>query len=563
MSSADLVKVFEGGAYQSLCPNRIWQAWQANSRYNLRSQLLNLLKEFGATLKDALKHEDHSMCNFDFCEFSSRNFTAVQQYHERRPYEEEEQTKVAENHKKRDVCFPLHGLFKDKILVEAVYSNDLTAWCLDGSDILEHHRPFMAISHVWSDGTGTGTWPSKQVNECLYGYFRGVAERFQCEGIWWDTLCVPQERNVRGDALNVMHRNYEYARLTLVHDRFLRNLPFERPEQACLAIVMSPWFTRGWTALELAKSRKVKIVFKDSIKDLDEDILRKINEVNDAAEVIKTLRKDQISGIEDLLVTLGPRYTSWLKDRAAIAGLLTGIPIPDSNRDTFQRDLYQSILIKLQKVSHHHLFHNSVTMSKGFSWCPTSLFQLPRTPDHHRHKTPASAPELTVNENGEVVGSWKPFRLKEIKQDMCVWGYSHELIEAKLRGALENKKHHLLVVPPKEESCGEGIKKGLLVKVLKNPRDGKPKVKCRFVGSLYFHSALTVEGSAAREMTIGDTEGWRLLEENEDAWDMIKKMEREKDAVPEEPKRKVEGNSGLRTLESKPGPEHPLVRRYE
>jgi hypothetical protein len=209
---------------------------------------LALWKTFNKTsLKDALQHEDHSACNFDFCEFSSRNFTAVQQHHEPRSYEKgyekEDQATIAENHENKGVCFPLRGLFDDGKLVEAVKANRLTAWSLDGLTILEHPRPFMAISHVWSDGTGTGTWPSKQVNECLYDYFKGIAKRFQCEGMWWDTLCVPQDRNHRSMALNIMHYNYEYARITLVHDRFLRNLPFDGPGTACFAIVMSSWFT--------------------------------------------------------------------------------------------------------------------------------------------------------------------------------------------------------------------------------------------------------------------------------------------------------------------------------
>lgn len=409
----ELIDAFEQGEYRGLCPNRIWNAWRAcktsSNQEDRQSELLQFLKASGTTLKDALKHEDHSACNFDFCEFSSRNFTAVQQYHERRPYEEEEQTKVAENHKDKRVCFPLQGLFSDSKLIEAVKSGKRTAWSLDGSAILDHPRPFMAISHVWSDGTGTGTWSSKQVNECLYGYFKEVAERFQCEGIWWDTLCVPQDRSTRSDALNIMHLNYEYARITLVHDRFLRNLAFGDPNQASFAIVLSPWFTRGWTALELAKSQKVKIVFKDSIKDLEVDILRKINDSSEgyaAKLAIEGLRNGQIKKVKDLLVALVPRYTSWLKDKAAIAGLLVGIPIPDLTRDTFQRDTYQSILKRIGNISHDHLFHKSVTMSGSFSWCPTSLFKLP----------PASTTaELSVTENGEVVGSWTPFSIAHVE----------------------------------------------------------------------------------------------------------------------------------------------------
>ncbi|KAK8920779.1 hypothetical protein VCV18_008082 [Metarhizium anisopliae] len=49
-------------------------------------------------------------------------------------------------------------------------------------------------------------------------------------------------------------------------------------EIAGFSIVMPPWFCRGWTSLELAKSHKVKITFKSRngrhvIKNLDVDIL--------------------------------------------------------------------------------------------------------------------------------------------------------------------------------------------------------------------------------------------------------------------------------------------------
>ncbi|KAI1078312.1 hypothetical protein F5B20DRAFT_571767 [Whalleya microplaca] len=302
-----IIETLEKAGNQSLCPNRIWQACSQIKDWSSKQSTLEEIVS-GIFPKDALRHENHSACSVDFCEFSSRNFTAVQQYHEPRTDEEIDQTN--EKHKQKGACFPLKNLFHDAKLIQAIQSNRLTVWSLDGRTILEHTRPFMAISHVWSDGTGAGTWPSKQVNECLYRYFKRIAQQFQCEGIWWDTLCVPSDRSVRSKALRIMHRNYEYARVTLVHDRFLRNLPFDGPERACLAIVLSSWFTRGWTALELAKSRKVKIIFKDSIKDLDTDILGKTQEGNFAAQAIKDLRRAQFSDVGNLLAALGPRYTS-------------------------------------------------------------------------------------------------------------------------------------------------------------------------------------------------------------------------------------------------------------
>ncbi|KAI0402667.1 hypothetical protein F4802DRAFT_608517 [Xylaria palmicola] len=324
----------------SFCPNRVWRACSQIRDWESKQSTLQEILD-GVFPKDSLRHENHAACSLDFCEFSSRNFTAVQQYHE--PTTCDQHGKTRENHEQKHVCFRLQSLFNDDKLVEAAQSDKLTAWRLDGWSVLEHPRPFMAISHVWSDGTGAGTWPSKQVNECVYRYFKKIAKRFQCEGIWWDTLCVPQDRHARSRALSIMHQNYEEARVTLVHDRFLRNIPFTGPDMACLAIVLSSWFTRGWTALELAKSRNVKIIFRESIKDLDKDILNKANEQHFAARAIKDLRRDRFSNMDDLLAPLRPRYTSWLKDRATIAANLIGMKIPGTDEDTFQRDMFQLV----------------------------------------------------------------------------------------------------------------------------------------------------------------------------------------------------------------------------
>ncbi|KAI1369735.1 hypothetical protein F5Y08DRAFT_347347 [Xylaria arbuscula] len=312
MSSCDPAQFYEwldGVRDHNLCPNRVWQACSQIKDWPSRHWALHTI--LTTIPKNALQHEDHSACSIDFCEFSTRNFTATNN----------------EIHSRKGVFLPIKNLFSDYKLVRAIESNRPTAWGFDGSTLLKHPRPFMAISHVWSDGTGAGIWPSKQVNECAYRYFQRIAKTFQCEGIWWDTLCVPNERDARNKALNNMHHNYEFARITLVHDRFLRKVPFQDPDSACIAIVLSSWFTRGWTALELAKSRKVRVVFKDSIQDLDRHILDKARETNFAAEAIRRLRGDRLPDLSRLLSTLGSRYTSWLKDRATIAGLLVGIQI--------------------------------------------------------------------------------------------------------------------------------------------------------------------------------------------------------------------------------------------
>ena len=266
--------------------------------------------------------------------------------------------------------------------------------------------------------------------------------------------------------------------------------------------------------MELAKSQKVKIIFKDAIKDLDEDILPKAGD-NPAAKVMYNLRSTEISGIEDLLHTLGPRFTSWPSDRAIIASLLAGIDILQSDSgETFQRDIFQRILLRIGKISHGHLFHTSATMSAGFSWFPTNLFQLPQS---------STQPELTINDSGEVMGKWKVVPPHYVRLQDCVWDISHPLIEARLRYVLmESREKHVLLVVPSEVNVKEpSVKRALLVEVF---RCGSKlsAFKCQFVGSIRFHTALKY-GGKVRDMavTIGDIRGCQRLSKHENAWDVI------------------------------------------
>ncbi len=296
-----LLQAFEKATEKlKLCPNRVWAVAKEK------------LPELMPNKEPIPVHEQHELCTVDFCEHSQRDFTAVKQRHECKEGE----------------CRRLRYLFSRNRLDEAAEKGKSTVWRLDGKSMIEPPQPYMAISHVWSDGTGTGAWADGEVNECLYTFFCTIARQLQCEGIWWDTLCIPREKAARNKAIQRMHENYEDARITLVHDCFLRNWEWDE-KTACFAILMSPWFSRGWTAIELAKSRKVKVIFKGPygplIKDLDEQILAKDADSDgphkEASDIIRNLRKG-ITNLDDLLTVLGPRHTSWPKDMAIISGLL-------------------------------------------------------------------------------------------------------------------------------------------------------------------------------------------------------------------------------------------------
>ncbi|KAI9654120.1 MAG: hypothetical protein M1829_000974 [Trizodia sp. TS-e1964] len=440
-----------------------------------------------------IQHSLHNCCTFDFCEQSQINFTSISQRHE------------SLSCKPGSFCEPLEGLFSRKTLEDAFERNENgpTAWQFNGALIIEEGQKYMAISHVWSDGTGAGAWDGLKVNRCLYHFFRKLAREFGCKGIWWDIMCLPGKKALREKALANMHLNYEKAEITLVHDCFLRNLPWISAETACIAILMSPWFSRGWTALELLKTRKgtVKFVFKGDgrplIKDLDDDILaneRSSQSHKLASGVIEKLRSGSICEIDDLLLTLGSRHTSWTRDMAIISALLVGAQITGKEQ---QQDIYQAVLRKLKGFCHAHLFHNLPTVSNGSSWSPVSLLSLPRLTS----KTPTA---ISIGECGEAEGFWKIVQLKNMpSKDQYDWKTIHPFIAIKLRSCLNNDSKstndYILLVEPDANK----IKRALLVKSL---GEKNRMLQCCFVGAVYFDSPLEGCSGPGRQVAIANGE---------------------------------------------------------
>jgi hypothetical protein len=156
----------------------------------------------------------------------------------------------------------------------------------------------------------------------------------------------------------------------------------------------------------------------------------------------------QIKTVDDLLTVLGPRYTSWPRDIAIISGLLVGVEI---SKDALQQDIYKRILLKMGEISYGHLFHNSATMSKGFSWCSTSLFDLALAG--------SNSSKLHVTRSGDVIGRWRVLSLGNIPRERYIWKERNGLINAAIRLAIVRKDKHELLIEPEVEL----VKRALLV----------------------------------------------------------------------------------------------------
>jgi hypothetical protein len=138
----ELLEAFERATSEfKFCPNRVWSIGG--------EQLPNLLPKSKSMPCSLSRREEqggygeqnnHELCTIDFCEYSQRDFTAIQQRHEC----------------KEASCMLLCGRFPREILNEAASHGNSTVWKLAGDTMLEAPLPYMAVSHVWSDGTGAG-----------------------------------------------------------------------------------------------------------------------------------------------------------------------------------------------------------------------------------------------------------------------------------------------------------------------------------------------------------------------------------------------------------------------
>ncbi|KAF3204877.1 hypothetical protein TWF679_009549 [Orbilia oligospora] len=271
-----------------------------------------------------------------------------------------------------------------------------------------------------------------------------------------------------------------------VHDAFLLKWKWVDAVTAFFAISISPWFSRGWTALELAKSLKVKIIFRDNvIKDLDEDILSEVKSSTQehdkiVFERIQNLRERAITSIDQLLGVIGSRNTSWPRDVAIISAQLVGIFVEPRLP---QQKIYQEILKKIGEIKTEHLFHNSLTMTGGFQWCPMNLLEMPSA-----IATPAYS-KLNVTKGGDVEGKWLWSRDIKALENIVMLGNMHQAqrfkVDRVLRdlGKINGEPRYRILVDPIYKD--KDVFKALLV------LDVKLHMKnVEFVASLKFYNPL-------------------------------------------------------------------------
>ncbi|KAI0859813.1 hypothetical protein F4860DRAFT_242326 [Xylaria cubensis] len=152
--------------------------------------------------------------------------------------------------------------------------------------------PYIAISHVWSDGLGNPRQNSLPI--CQFVRISHMVRSYRnIQYFWLDTLCVPPDAsNLRKEqdiAMVLMRQTYEWAKAVLVVDSW--TVTEEHKGRADIEnlhkVFFCAWNTRLWTFQEGALAQTLLFKFRDGIYNVDEGIqrIRKNDDMSIAATV--------------------------------------------------------------------------------------------------------------------------------------------------------------------------------------------------------------------------------------------------------------------------------------
>lgn len=234
----------------------------------------------------------------------------------------------------------------------------------------EPDMPYIAISHVWSDGIGNpleNSLPRCQLQR-LNDYIRKVqTESGKCHLFWIDTICVPPDsaalKDVQDLAISLMRETYENAVAVLVLDSSLYGAPSlgRSPAENLIRVFSSRWTSRLWTYQEGALARSLYFQFSDNPLDLEAEISR-LKEKPDTIESltlvpslmttygqIRFFQRRKLSFEERFLAicsSFSDRTTSVASDEPICFGTLLGLDVlelaqtpPQSRIEKFWRML--------------------------------------------------------------------------------------------------------------------------------------------------------------------------------------------------------------------------------
>ncbi|OBT38482.1 hypothetical protein VE00_11190 [Pseudogymnoascus sp. WSF 3629] len=259
---------------------------RADIKRFMENESLDFLMYVGS-IKSPRRFENHEECTDVVCRGRMVNIDSYKQKHV------------------REDC-NCHFVHMPSAFADAVNEGFIPLASWNGSEIKlsvyneEHEMPYVAISHVWSDGKGNND--ANALYKCqldlidekirvLYSYpirspslgnplfgptkIRGFQDPWRKPvGFWMDTLCTPvreDQKILRKKSIAQMRDIYESADRVLVFDSLIQELrATDSMYEKCVRLVISNWQHRLWTLQEGVLSRQTCFVLQNGAIILDE-----------------------------------------------------------------------------------------------------------------------------------------------------------------------------------------------------------------------------------------------------------------------------------------------------
>lgn len=201
----------------------------------------------------------------------------------------------------------------------------------------------MAISHVWSHGQGGR--PEDGINVCLHRRYCHLAKSFDCDSYWIDSSCIPDDHQLRKEAIMTINDIFCDSKVTLVSDKDLQSKnvsskSMEDLETLLSILLVCDWGVRAWTMLEAIRGNKgIHILCAEDETIPLADLLLKVHRegavdlvvlLGSAQHLLPSTDPGYAKPIEDVGHLLSQRHASRENDEITIWGLLSNLKAPKS-----------------------------------------------------------------------------------------------------------------------------------------------------------------------------------------------------------------------------------------
>ncbi|KAF8173737.1 hypothetical protein K438DRAFT_1849887 [Mycena galopus ATCC 62051] len=274
--------------------------------------------------------------------------------------------------------------------------------------------PYVAISHVWSDGLGNPKDNSLPV--CQLERIQSRVDSVFPNGphparFWMDTLCIPaakQYRDLRKQSIPLMQEIYKRAFAVLVFDEGIQKLSrVSTPHEKAISLYMSNWVHRLWTFQEGMFAKQLYFQLRDGVEDItvdqpekrpqEEDVSGRfpgsaLNAITEHFLILKTfveLGKHDPSVEKSMFLTplahaLQQRTTTRMSDEAICAATILdfdvreilGIPDPknDQTDGALADERMENLLRQIRHFRPQIIFHHQKRLKReGYRWAPATM----------------------------------------------------------------------------------------------------------------------------------------------------------------------------------------------